>query len=88
MTGLQSLSAYPVGAPPAVVEEIAVKAKKSKDEHFTFWGFLYAVNPPQHIPVVNTIFREMTSDKIKPPANRIKARYLSADTADRRLIYR
>jgi hypothetical protein len=71
MTDLQSLPAYPVGAPPAAVEEIAVKAKKPKDERFTFWDFLYAINPLQHIPVVNTICREMTGDEIKPPAKTI-----------------
>ena len=71
MTGLQSLSAYPVGAPPAAVEEIAVKAKKPEDERFTFWGFLDVINSLQHVPVVNAIYREITGDEIKPPAKMI-----------------
>ncbi|MGB1876537.1 MAG: hypothetical protein ACPHGY_06370, partial [Rhodospirillaceae bacterium] len=36
-----------------------------------FWGFLDVINPLQHIPVVNTIYREMTGDEIKAPAKMI-----------------
>ena len=30
-----------------------------------FWDFVDIVNPLQHIPVVNTIYRELTGDTIK-----------------------
>ncbi|MBT4739940.1 MAG: hypothetical protein HN793_07935 [Rhodospirillaceae bacterium] len=72
MNDLQSLSAYPVGArPEGVIEEVTVKGKKKDDEGFTFWDFLDVINPLQHIPVVNTIYREMTGDEIKAPAKMI-----------------
>ncbi|WP_413204506.1 hypothetical protein [Rhodospirillum sp. A1_3_36] len=32
---------------------------------FTFWDALDVINPLQHIPVVNTIYRELTDDQIK-----------------------
>ena len=72
MNDLQSLSAYPVGArPEGVIEEVTVKGDKTDDEGFTFWDFLDVINPLQHIPVVNTIYREMTGDEIKAPAKMI-----------------
>ena len=72
MNDLQSLSAYPVGArPEGAIEEVIVKGKKAEEEDLTFWGFLDVINPLQHIPVVNTIYREMTGDEIKAPAKMI-----------------
>lgn len=72
MTDLQSLSAYPVGArPEGAIEEVTVKGEKTDSEGFTFWDFLDVINPLQHIPVVNTIYREMTGDEIKAPAKMI-----------------
>ncbi|NKB43154.1 MAG: hypothetical protein GKS03_02630 [Alphaproteobacteria bacterium] len=72
MNDLQSLSAYPVGTrPEGVIEEVTVKGEKPDDEGFTFWDFLDVINPLQHIPVVNTIYREMTGDEIKAPAKMI-----------------
>lgn len=43
-------------------EKPAVNAAK-KDE-FSFWDIVDIVNPLQHIPVVNTIYREITGDQI------------------------
>lgn len=34
------------------------------DEEFSFWDLVDVINPLQHIPVVNTIYREVTGDKI------------------------
>lgn len=34
------------------------------DEGFTFWDFLDIINPLQHIPLVNTVYREITGDQI------------------------
>lgn len=36
------------------------------DGEFTFWDFLDVINPLQHIPIVNSIYRELTGDTIKP----------------------
>lgn len=72
MTDLQSLSIYPLGTQPErQVEEITVRAEKTDQEGFTFWDFLDVINPLQHIPVVNTLYREMTGDEIKAPAKMI-----------------
>lgn len=72
MNDLQSLATYPVGArPDGAVEELTVKGKKPAEDGLTFWDFLDVINPLQHIPVVNTIYREMTGDEIKAPAKMI-----------------
>lgn len=72
MNDLQSLSTYPVGTRPnPAIEEVVVKGDKQDDEGFTFFDFLDVINPLQHIPVVNTIYREMTGDEIKAPAKMI-----------------
>ncbi|HYC05902.1 MAG TPA: hypothetical protein VED40_21600 [Azospirillaceae bacterium] len=39
-----------------------------RDEGMSFWDFVDIINPLQHIPVVNTIYREITGDTIKPAA--------------------
>ncbi|MBV6634036.1 MAG: hypothetical protein KI792_13500 [Alphaproteobacteria bacterium] len=36
------------------------------EEDMSFWDFLDVINPLQHIPIVNTFYREMTGDTIKP----------------------
>lgn len=67
-----AVSAYPVGSRPnTAIEEVVVKGDKQDDEGFTFFDFLDVINPLQHIPVVNTIYREMTGDEIKAPAKMI-----------------
>ena len=33
---------------------------------FTFFDFLDIINPLQHIPVISTIYRSLTGDKIDP----------------------
>ncbi len=72
VSDLQSLSTYPVGPQlPAGIEEITVKGKRTDDEGFSFWDLLDVINPLQHIPVVNTIYREMTGDEIKPASKMI-----------------
>lgn len=69
---LSTLSTYPIGTRPnPAIEEVVVKGDKQDDEGFTFFDFLDVINPLQHIPVVNTIYREMTGDEIKAPAKMI-----------------
>ncbi|MBL8628557.1 MAG: hypothetical protein JNM81_02940 [Rhodospirillaceae bacterium] len=53
-------------------EEVVVTAKRSAqakpdDGSLSFWDFLDLINPLQHIPVVNTIYRDLTGDTIKTP---------------------
>jgi len=38
------------------------------EEGMTFWDVLDVVNPLQHIPVVNRLYRAITGDEIKTPA--------------------
>lgn len=47
----------------AVVMPKAAKSGNAEQE-FSFWDLLDVVNPLQHIPVVNNIYREVTGDKI------------------------
>lgn len=39
-----------------------------KGEGFSFWDLVDMINPLQHIPVVSTIYREITGDKINNAA--------------------
>jgi len=69
-------SAIPLSAAAPVVPGAAVRAAPdagtkgagAKDAHsgFTFHDFLNIINPLQHIPVVSTIYREITGDEMKP----------------------
>jgi len=34
-------------------------------EHFSFWDLLDIINPLQHIPIIGSIYREITGDEIK-----------------------
>ncbi|HAJ46829.1 MAG TPA: hypothetical protein DCL54_09650 [Alphaproteobacteria bacterium] len=43
-------------------------AAEAPTEDFSFEDFLDIVNPLQHIPLVNLLYREITGDTIKPPA--------------------
>ncbi len=38
------------------------------NESFGFWDFIDIINPLQHIPVVSTIYRDLTGDTISAPA--------------------
>jgi len=42
---------------------------KTSGSGFTFHDFLNIINPLQHIPVVSTIYREITGDTLKPISN-------------------
>lgn len=42
----------------------AEAASGAEAPEFSFWDFLDIVNPLQHIPIVNTIYREVTGDQI------------------------
>lgn len=63
-------------APPEQSFENALALQSSADdpfvktgpEEFGFGDLLDMVNPLQHIPVVNSLYREITGDQIKPAA--------------------
>jgi hypothetical protein len=62
MTGLAfaSIDPYRRGAAPAPLRE---------DQSFEFADLLDIVNPLQHIPGVNILYRELSGDTIKPAAS-------------------
>lgn len=41
------------------------------DDSFDFWDFLDIINPLQHIPIVNVLYREITGDEIGAAAKLI-----------------
>lgn len=50
---------------PVSTDKMADKAEKSaKEDEFSFWDLVDIVNPLQHIPVVNAVYREITGDQI------------------------
>lgn len=55
---------------PARTEGDAATVKPGKplfgEDGFTFSDFLDIINPLQHIPIVNTVYRAVTGDKIDP----------------------
>lgn len=55
---------------PARAEGDAASARPGKplfgDDGFTFSDFLDIINPLQHIPIVNTVYRAITGDRIDP----------------------
>jgi hypothetical protein len=57
--------ALPVGTAAAVQAQAAAA---HKDNHMSFWDVVDIINPLQHIPVISTIYREITGDTIKAPA--------------------
>lgn len=66
-----------VNAPQDVVVSATKKsANSADDEPFSFWDFLDVINPLQHIPGINTIYRELTGDTIKTPVKLIGATVL------------
>jgi hypothetical protein len=77
-TIMSSLTTYDVHgindlAPRARATDAAASGEKAGkplfgDDGFTFGDFLDIINPLQHIPIVNTVYRAMTGDKIDPGA--------------------
>ncbi|TWB22431.1 hypothetical protein FBZ89_10351 [Nitrospirillum amazonense] len=63
------VGAAPVGTAAAVQAQVdAQTAAAHKDNHMSFWDVVDIINPLQHIPVISTIYREITGDTIKAPA--------------------
>ncbi|MBL8643594.1 MAG: hypothetical protein JNK21_06660 [Rhodospirillaceae bacterium] len=57
----------------APTEEITVTAKALGNSDYSFWDLLDLINPLQHIPGVNTLYRHLTGDTIKTPMQLIGA---------------
>ncbi len=51
-------------------KETATQAALTDEDGFSFDDFLDMINPLQHLPVVSTLYREMTGDEMEP-ASRI-----------------
>ncbi|MBF0372551.1 MAG: hypothetical protein HQL39_03950, partial [Alphaproteobacteria bacterium] len=69
------MSVLPVDQQPGMTERLTLTAngpaglsgvEPSSGEQGSFLDFIDIINPLQHIPVVNTIYRELTGDAIKP----------------------
>jgi hypothetical protein len=54
-------------ASPAV-EPMPQPSVKADDDGFGFDDLLDVINPLQHIPLIGTLYREVTGDQIKAPA--------------------
>lgn len=70
---LESLAAQNAAPRPPVLHPGAVQggaASKAEaggdDQEMSFWDVLDIVNPLQHIPLVNSVYRAVTGDQIKP----------------------
>ncbi len=63
--GLASASQQPA-ADPALDAEVLVAEPSSED--FGFADLLDIINPLQHLPLVSSLYREVTGDEIKAPA--------------------
>lgn len=59
-----------VGASAANSSSASQSASQSEDS-FDFWDFLDIINPLQHIPIVNVLYREITGDEIGAAAKLI-----------------
>ncbi|WP_120498253.1 hypothetical protein [Kiloniella sp. EL199] len=44
------------------------KSSEQEEQTFGFFDFLDVINPLQHIPVISTLYREITGDEIQPAA--------------------
>ncbi|MEC4594159.1 MULTISPECIES: hypothetical protein [Nitrospirillum] len=55
-------------APVGTAAAVQAQAAAHKDNHMSFWDVVDIINPLQHIPVISTIYREITGDTIKAPA--------------------
>jgi hypothetical protein len=45
-------------------KEAKAKTPADKDKKFSFWDLLDVINPLQHIPIVNSVYRAVTGDEI------------------------
>ena len=70
---LEPLAAQSAASRPPVIHPGAVQGGAAPqaeaagdDQDMSFWDVLDIVNPLQHIPLVNSVYRAVTGDEIKP----------------------
>lgn len=63
-----SLPRAPVAADVEVVQQRPPAGRIEAGSGFNFWDMLDIVNPLQHIPLVNLVYREISGDEIGPVA--------------------
>jgi hypothetical protein len=57
------------GVQAGVIEREGLgKTGESDEEDMSFWDLLDVINPLQHIPIISSVYREMTGDTIRAPA--------------------
>ncbi len=61
----ETVSAYNA-VEPERIDKMPDISNVEQEDRFGFWDFIDMVNPLQHIPIVNYIYREITGDEIKP----------------------
>ena len=61
----KKLAALPPAPPPAQLQT-AAKDAKGDDDVLTFGDILDTINPLQHIPLVDVLYRHITGDTIRP----------------------
>ena len=67
---MQAVPVSQAGASAANPSSATQSASQSEDS-FDFWDFLDIINPLQHIPIVNVLYREITGDEIGSAAKLI-----------------
>ena len=60
-------SSFTLTPPAHAVAAATAPAPQAPKHDFTFGDFLDIINPLQHLPVVGTLYRAVTGDKIKTP---------------------
>jgi hypothetical protein len=63
---LEALFTRPPGAPPPPLPPVGPDGHESPAIEISFAEFLAALNPLHHLPVIGTIYREATGERIPP----------------------
>ncbi|MEP0068341.1 hypothetical protein [Pyruvatibacter sp.] len=64
--GIQSVENTPDGSPITTASTTPAATAATDEDGFSFDDLLDIVNPLQHLPVVSTMYREITGDEIRP----------------------
>lgn len=68
MQAMSGIATSAVAISPVVQGSAQAAAKAPADDSgFSFYDFLDIINPLQHIPVISTLYRHLTDDKIDIP---------------------
>lgn len=64
--GLHAAESAVEGSPITTASTVAATEAATDEDGFSFDDLLDIVNPLQHLPVVSTVYREITGDEIRP----------------------